>query len=429
MTDPMLIEIPTLDIIIPEANIDWAWEQYNSLLLDVVEASLENIPGELNNIWAVWQNLHERLWSAGFDLVTAMGYTNVLTAEKNHELAYGKSLYAGYRTVFSEALRTKNLRLYLKTRLDIEKQRQTRHLQEQGLRMEYHNGLIEASVKAYNVAVQEYNAHIAALRLEGERWDAVIAANQVALKELELQLQEARLLSERERGEIRRQRALLGVQQAQAEIERLGVELLLNAARVLELEMEAQRAQLQAILVGYQVIEEQAQALSLQADVAIIEAQAGEIAVIQRDLTRIESEIANISVVNAARDAMYQQAETDKRQIVTALQVAQGLLEAAQRNYAEAQGTASAAQNSLSLANLNASDTKEDAQVNYTITKEGYNDALEVERMNLSIREKLNKTLGDALVMEQEARKKEAQATAAEALKNANIINRFTEYR
>jgi hypothetical protein len=428
MTDPQLIEIPTFELIIPEPNIDWAWQTYSSLVLDIIEASLEGIPGELNGIWAQWEAIHNRLWSSGFDLVTTMGYVNVLLGEKNKEISYGRTLYAAAKGSFAEALRTRNLRLYLKTRLDIEKRRQTRHTEEQSLLMDFAKGMIEASVQEYNTAVMEFKARIRALKLEGERWQAVIAANEVELKELELQLKEAQLLSEQERGEIRRQRALVGIRLVEAEIARLDVELQLNETRLIAIGMETSRAEMQALLVGTQIIEEQAQVLSLHADIDILNAQNGETDILNAEMVRMQNEIANITIVNSGRDAMYSEVLSNKAALLVEIEAAQSELSQAQLAYVAAQSEANTARNNLSMANMTASDEKEDAASDYQIAKENYSDGLEILRVQQS---HMNTTISlkrQNLALEYEADKKEAQARASEILKRSRVLNRFTEY-
>lgn len=363
MINAETIEIPTLDLIIPEPNINWAYQTYTNLILDVTEAELENIPGELSGIWSRFQVLHDRLWSVGFDLVAAMGYVNVLSDERSKEIMYGRTLYVSNRTVFEEALRTKNLRLYLTTRLDIEKQRQVRHIEAQGLQMEYAKGMIEASVAAFNVAVEEFNAEVDALRLEVDRYDAILAGNEVVLKRLDKDLMDDRLASEYIKGNLRRQRALVGVRMAEADVQKLDAEIRLNAARVVAADIAVQRNALQAVLIGTQAIAEQAQALSLQVDAQVIQAEAGEIDVLIAANEQIAAQIENITQVKVARDAMYAALIADKEALLAKFIVANALLLAANTAYTESQRTLTLAENVTEMVKYTADDSVEDIRV------------------------------------------------------------------
>lgn len=363
MINAETIEIPTLDLIVSEPNINWAYQAYTNLILDVTEAELENVPGELSGIWSRFQALHDKLWSAGFDLVAAMGYVNVLSDERSKEIVYGRTLYASNRTVFEEALRTKNLRLYLTTRLDIEKQRQVRHIEAQGLQMEYAKGMIEASVAAFNVAVEEFNSEVEALRLEVDRYDAILAVNEVELKLLEKELMDARLASEYIKGNLRRQRALVGVRMAEADVQKLDAEIRLNAARVVAADIAVQRNALQAVLVGTQAIAEQAQALSLQVDAQVIQAGAGEIDVLIAANEQIAAQIENITQVKVARDAMYATLIANKEELLAKFIVANALLLAANTAYTESQRTLTLAENVTEMVKYTADDSVEDVRV------------------------------------------------------------------
>jgi hypothetical protein len=363
MLDPQLIAIPKLDLLIPEPAIKWAYQAYTGLVLEVAELELEGVPDQLNGLWSAWGDLHARLWSPDFDLINAFGYTNVLASEKAKELSYGKSLYDKSKDVFAEAIRTKNLRLYLATRLDIEKQRQMRYLQEQGLQMEYAKGLIEASVEAYNLAVRVFEANISALELETKRWSAITAQNAVELKRLEEAYEEAHLASELIRGELRRQTALAGVLSASANVQRLLLEIQLNGAKVQAAEVEVQRLALQALLVGTQQIEIQAQTLSLQVDTEVIKAQGAELAVLAAANDQINAQIVNINSIRVARDAMYAQAITDKEALLVDLTKAEAALVAAHKAFALAQGVFSTARLSAEITKYTSDDTVEDARM------------------------------------------------------------------
>jgi hypothetical protein len=362
MTDPQTIEIPKMQLVIPEPVIDWAYQAYSNLLLAVIESELEGVPAELDNLWTAWGALHDRIWATNFDLVVVMGFINVLAHEKLNEVNYGKKLYAANKTVFAEAIRSKNLRLYLTTRLGIEQVRQTRHLGEQKIQMDYAKGLIEASIEAYNVAVGEFNANIAAIALESDRWKAITAINELELKRLEKDLTNARLDHEIQRGAIRRQRALAGVLREQADVQRLLAEIQLNDARVQAAEIEIQRLYLQALLVGVQQIEIEAQTLSTQVDTEIILAEGEILKVLQASNDQIHEQIDNINKIKDARDAMYQQVIADKEALMAKLGIAENALRAATLELAEKQIDLDLAQIELTKTRELTGDVVEDAR-------------------------------------------------------------------
>jgi len=361
MTNPQEIYIPTLTLVIPEPVIDWAYQSYSNLLLSIIEAELEGVPAEVDNLWSAWGELHDRIWVADFDLVSIMGFVNVLAQEKMKEVSYGKSLYLSYRSVFTEAIRSKNLKLYLTTRLDIERQRQNRYLDEQKIQMDYAKGMIEASIEAYNVAVKEFNANIAAIELESDRWKAVTAINELELKNLEKDLADARLASDLVRGDIRRQVALAGYLKAQADVQSLLTKIQLNEAQVQAAEIEVQRLYLQALLVGTQQIEIQAQTLSLQVDTEVIQAEGEVLQVIQAANEQIAAQVANIEAIKAARDAMYAQVIADKESLMASLEIAENALRDATLALAEKQIDLNAAQIELEKTRLSTGDVVEDA--------------------------------------------------------------------
>lgn len=362
MTNPQEIEIPSLDLAIPEPVIDWAYQAYTNLLLNIVELELEGIPAQLDNLWTAWGELNDRIWTTGFDLVSVMGFVNVLAQSKIKEINYSKSLYLSYKTVMAEAIRSKNLRQYLSTRLEIEKQRQLRHISEQTMNMTYAKGMIEVSVEAFNCAVKEFNANIAAIELESKRWQAVTAINESEIKRLELLLQEARLESEYTKGEIRRQRALAGILQATADVQRILVEIQLNDAKVQLADIDVQRSALQALVLGTQAIEIQAQTLALEVDAAVIRAEGDVLNVLNAENNRISAEILNVNQIRAARDAMYTTAIADKLSLLEAFTVAQNNLIAANTEYANAQIALSTARNESEIARYTSSDAIEDSQ-------------------------------------------------------------------
>lgn len=426
---PLEITVPRLNVTVPEAHIDWAYQRYAGVLLNVIESQLEGVPGELDNIWAIWEGEQVRLWEDSFDLVTRMGYVNVLAPFKAKELSYQRSLYTRARLVLSDAIRTKNLQLYITTRLDIEKQRQAQYAEQKGLELAYAKAVVATAVERYNVARQYFAAQVAEAEARQKKISVEMEQNALLI-ELYQQLVEIertkvavnKNIVEVRRAEVRIQQALYEVASAELEIQRV-------ALKIEAVNIEIARLQIQALIVGIQTVSEAANQADLRADIALIGAQSDELRVYQAELASLTEQLTVLREIARTKLDAFRRFVTEKTDLLSQLEQAQSHELSAEQGYINAQVSAAETQVQVEEVGAATQINEIDARLDAALSD------IQADREASIIRDRLRayKEGKELEIMieryKAETTEEEGQKKAAEILKEAHIVNIFTEYR
>lgn len=424
---PVEITVPTLNVTIPEAHIAWAYEAYTNVLLSVIEAQLEGVPAELDKVWGLWEGEQERIWGNSFDLVSAMGYANVLVPYKTKTENYVRLIYAKAKSVLGEAVRTRNLKLYLSTRLDIERQRQSQYADQKALELRHAKALIDAVVVGYETARLAFMAQVAEAEAQQKKINVELEKNDLVLKLYEqlIEVEKTKVDANRnlvaaKQAEVRKQQALYEVADALMEVQR--VSLKVDAA-----ELEVARTQIQTLIKGSELILEQAQQADITADIALIGAQADELRVYSSDLMESARQLAIVQETAAEKINAYNEIVAQKEQIF-------GELTAAEQHKLDAEKDYVAAQVSAAEAGIQVEEIEGEARV-ALIEANGQADLLNIQAGDEVARadddlsvlaEVLNASVENARYLAQ-TDIAEAKSKVAGILKNAKIVNVFNE--
>lgn len=320
---PVNIEVPKFDVSVPDASIDWAYDQYAGLLLAIIDAEMEGVFEGLDNFWSAFAGQQATVWAPSFDLVSAMGYTNPLRVSFTKELAFHRGLYEDSRAVLQEAARLKNLELYITTRFAIEKQKQAQYNERKTLELAFAKDCIEKSVEQYNAVLKVYEGQIAEVKAHQERINVIIEQNDLRLKIFAALIQQERSYLEMNRAVLAYWRAEVAVQQALLEVAEAQIEAQKIQLRCEALEIEILRLQIEAQIKGTEVVLENARQADIQADIDIIAAQIDGIRALQAELKAITDQVEIVKKLASEKIGAYSGVLAKKRAILGDLQAAQ----------------------------------------------------------------------------------------------------------
>lgn len=295
----LVVTVPDLNVSVPDDSIDWAYEAYTNALLDQIALEAGQLDSKFDTLWQKWFENNDAIWTKPFDLITEMGYVDIMSVYEGKELKYGRSLYQhGYSALF-EAVSQRNARLFIKAKLDIERAKRSQYADQKEVELIYAKEVIQNSIKAYNLAVQIYAAKINAYKAYSEKVKGIIATNELKLKVLAGQIAAERVKGQVNRSIIARYNAEVEVQRAHIELYEAQMTVAEKLSMLEAIEIEIQVEEIKAFVAKTKGIVERARQQVLLADVEVIRAELGEAnATHQLLIARLAEANANL---NAAR--------------------------------------------------------------------------------------------------------------------------------
>lgn len=351
----MTIPIPVNDVYVPEAHLDWIQEAYTNTLLNAIDTHIEEVDDRILNLWTMWDQEQDSLWAGGgFDLVTAMGYSNVTLPAREKDFAYQRNLYEKAKAVGQEAIRGKTLQLYISAKFAMEKQRQADYVTNGKLYQRNVKYNLDAEVARNDTELKKFEG-----RIEGEtiRLKQAIAIVERVERNIDLAV---RLLEAQ--GDV-----LIAEGRNELEREKLNVTLAKAALDVKLANLEAQKALVQADLIRAQIdqleaqvrvieaeeIVEEGRKYDLLADIATIQAQARQIEILREELNLITAETAALTEIANIKQSTFNAILAEKTAMVGQLSAALNSEIMANHSYATSLHSASTARLGKDLAEDN----------------------------------------------------------------------------
>ncbi len=360
------------DVAIPEGNIGWVQATYTTLLLDSIDAYMGQVDGSLSTVWTAWGQEQDLLWAPGFDLVTALGYTNVTLPYKRKAFDRLRGLYGQSLAVLKEAIRTKNLQLYITTRFAIEKQRQANYV---GQQKSYQRSLKysqEAAITRGEVELKQLEGDIAAERARLELAKEVIEQAERSLNlTVRLLATQGEVAVAGSRNELAQKRVTVALAKAALEVEIANIDAQKSSIRADVISAEIQTLEAQVQVVQADTTVESNRKFDLLADIATIQAQGREIEVLQAELALVQAETAAAILVSNTKQIAFSEVISEKQGALSALEGAQEADAGAEQTYAEQMKAAGDAQNGLALANDAAKLADEDGRASLSVAESG----------------------------------------------------------
>lgn len=426
---PEMLPVPVLNIDIPECNVAWAYGAFTNVLLQTIEDQLDGAFDELSNVWAAWEGDQSRVWSSSFDLVTAMGHDNPLLSQRRKSDRFYRGVYQQYRDALSESIRQRDLATQIKIRMEIEKQRQDQYNQQKTTELAYAQTVLQTIVTKYNLVASAYAATVAAFAAQKTRLNALVeqAALVVAFYTAEVEAENVKV--DVNRAKVKVYDAEVAVIKSQLELANANLEADRVRLRIDATNIEIQRQQVQELIAGTELVLEDAKRIGIDADIAITVASEREVEVLRARLDTLNSEVDALEVTTAAKKTMYDTSIANRKQTILDLTAANTEQSAAEASFVDAQVELSQhdlqytyIQNSTNLEKIQNAGAVETENIYTSLIRPVYSDKLDtvvaIQKLGLMVNEYFNSQ------QLEEARKK-----AAVLLKDAKIVNKFTEHR
>lgn len=387
-----MITIPENNTYIPEAHLSWTQEAFTNVLLDALEAYTGQVEGDIQDIWGMWEQEQHLLWEPVFDLVTAMGYRNVMLPYRRKEFAYERSLYQKARGVVSEAIRTKNLQLYISTRFQVEKQRQLDYLAQAKTYQKSVKYELDAQIKTNDAILKKFES-----KIEGEmiRLKQAIAIVERVERNIDLAVKlltaQGEVLTATARNELEDKRATITLARAALEVKLANLEAENNKVKAEVIKAEVKKLQSQARVVQAETTVEEGRKYDIQADIMVIEAQAREIEVLLAELALVEKQTETAVSLAAEKQTAYDQILVEKTANVAELETIQADDIAANVEYAAKTKEVGTANNALALASDTAKLTEEELRQDVSIAEAIARMAELVDRSKVTTAEALSR--------------------------------------
>lgn len=459
------LEVPNINVTIPEGNVDWAYEQYINAIIDSAALQCGNLNNLHDNLWSAYMRQQNNIWTAdSFNLVEVMGYVDELISYKNKELAYLKTLYQDSQAILAEAIRTRNLKIYISTMLNIQRQKRGQYADRKDLELLWAKDMVANSIKHYNLAVRVYAARNNCYKVFSSKFRAILEQNDLRLKQYDQLINIEELKMNINKNIIRRYVLETQVQEALIKLYKEQMEVIRKMSQIEAINTDIYRLGTQVFMYQIKEISEQAQQAIIVADVEVMKAELGQIDALMNDLVaRYEiiqndldiarqkylnaGNILNIRVQNlnafnanllargdAEESLINNEAETHMARFETQEAVDQSKIDMSDERVTQTDLDVEA-QEDIADKRAETIVTKADASI--LVDDEGVNQArleavlkefitdLEVLLINARAAKILNPYLAEIMMLSLEVI---ARAEAAEILKDANLVNIFKEH-
>lgn len=425
----IVMVVPELDVTIPEANVVWAYEEYISAIIASTELQAANLDNLFDNLWTGWMTEQNNIWTPdSFNLVSVMGYVDIMSPYKLKELAYMNTLFAGEQEFIKEEQRVKNLKLYIGTMLSAEKQKRQQYAQQKDLELLWAKDMVSKSIEAYNLAIKAYAARIGKYKIDSDVFRTVIDNNTLRLKLFEELINIEKLKMEINRSLIERYKIEVAVQISLINLYKSQMEVVKIISEIESIDVDTYRLGLEVFINQIKQISEKAKQDTISADVAMMQVELNNPPIWIQDLsTKYQALQSDLTIA----EERYSYAVSDFNDKYSAIldidSTFPPMLGAETTLIGDEAGAVTAREqvaNERELARLQV----EQAHVNAAIIQQGFEDAIKslVEmREVVKINERFSLEIFKTNLETQDYVYKQNTATT---LKDASLVNIFTEY-
>ena len=274
--DHFTMAVPDMDVTVPSSSVNWAYQAYLGVILDTLALQSATLDDATANIWGFHDQTNDTVWGEGFNLLTAMGCTDILAAFRAKERAYGKSLYVGARDALHEAFETRNARAYIGIILGVEKQKRSQYSQQKDLELAFAKDVVAKSIQNYNLMIEMYSEYVHQYQVLSERFQGEIAASEAELKALDVEIAVEKVKGEVSRSLLARYTAQLAANEELIRLYESQMQMAKKLAEAEALHIDAYRSSIQTFTLGVRNITEQAQQAVISSETAVMMAQTDE---------------------------------------------------------------------------------------------------------------------------------------------------------
>lgn len=422
--------IPDLNVNIPEANIVWAYEAYTSAIMASIQIQAANIDNLFDNLWTDWQNKQNSIWAQGssFNLVETMGYTDVMTSYRLKEIAYGKMLYDNRYTYLREEQRLKNLQVYINTMLSSERQKRGQHSQQKDLELVWAKDMVTKSIEAYNLAIKAYAARIVRYKMESDKFRAVIEQNDLRLKAFEQLISIEQLKLTVNKGLIERYKIEVAVQVALIELYKAQMDVVRLIAEIQAIEVDIYRLGVEAFISQIKQISEAANQQAISADITAMQAELGMASVWAADLAARQEALSAELTAAQNRLTYASKGYDEKTNAMGEQDDAYSDQADSLSDYFEQQITTADAREALAEYREDVEVSMSQAHIDAFGKTAAHDAAIAGEQAQTQDTIKNSEVAHISTTMQAETDNLKFNQEIAELLKNAKLINNFTEY-
>ena len=282
---PLLATVPSLDLVLPTGSIDWAYEQYTNLIIDILISQLELLDGNTDSLTGFWSSIHNTVWAESFDIIAVMGFINPLSLFRRKEFAYCQYIDADTLTEFYESIRTKNLKTYISIKLMIEKQLRNQYASQKDVELAFAKDVVTKSVGVYNLAVKVYASHISEYQVQSEKYLAIIEQNDILIKSYETLIQTEELKGDINKSLINAYKIAISVRESLIDLFATQMDIVKKVVQTEAINIDKYKITIDTFSLGIKEILEQAQQKELLSEAVIVQAKLGEAQVWAKELT------------------------------------------------------------------------------------------------------------------------------------------------